>query len=1105
MTNSNNSIRSGIHDNYLREKMGIFLKNKITKDSELSIVSAFFTIYAYDALKENLDQISKLRFLFGEPRFIRTIDPDRTEAKTFSITDEDISLSNCLQQKRVALDCANWIKDKKIEIHSINKANFLHGKMYHITKGPLQDVILGSSNFTVRGLGLSTSINNIELNMEINDQRDREDLKDWFDSLWNNEELTKDVKDEVLKYLEKLYRNISPEFIYYKTLFHIFEDYLSKREKEDIAEKEKLIIDSQIWNYLFDFQKDGVKGAINKIMNYGGCILADSVGLGKTYEALAIIKYFELQNYRVLVLCPKKLKDNWTVFQASVNSELNPFPEDRFGYTVLSHTDLSREKGFSGNIDLENFNWGNYDLVVIDESHNFRNNTKGRKDEENNLVRKSRYERLMEDIIKGNVKTRVLMLSATPVNTSLKDLRNQIFFITEGRDETFQSTLGIPSLNNLIISSQKSFTEWAKNDNHHETDDLLNKLSPAFFRLLDGLTIARARKHVQKYYLDTVLNLGGFPERKKPIPIYTEIDLQKEFPSYDELNNLISEYQLSLFKPSSYLKVDRKSKYEMDGMPNFNQEQREKFLIGMMKVGFLKRLESSIHSFTISMLNTLNKIDNLLARIAYFETNQSKLDAIDFDDLEIESDEDDELQDALDNMTVGKKLKIQLVDLDVNRWKHDLQDDRKRIQAIYDRAICINSQRDAKLAQLKDIISDKVQNPTYNKLGKECKKVLLFTAFANTAVYLYDNLKDWARIDLGIHIALVTGDGQHDRTTFGRADFNHILINFSPTSKSREKIYSMQQNEEIDLLIATDCISEGQNLQDCDLVVNYDIHWNPVRIIQRFGRIDRIGSLHEKVGLVNFWPTKDLDRYISLKNRVEARMALVDVSAAADDNPLDVDQIKELIKDDLTYRDKQLLRLRDEVMDLEDFNETVDLTDFSFEDFRNELNRYIESNRKQLEDAPLGLNCIVPVDENLKNARPGVLFCLKQKNSLPEQREFNPIQPFFLVYILDDGSIRYSFTQAKASLDLMRGLCAGKNEAFERLCELFDQQTENGRNMENYSDLLQKSVKSIIQTLNRRIPESLTINKNATIPPIDTQARDEEDFELITWVVIKDE
>ena len=1098
MTDSNNSIRSGIHDNYLRETIGDFLKDKIAKDSELSIVSAFFTISAYDALKENLDQIEKLRFLFGEPRFIQTVDPDKTDAKIYSITDEDITLTNRLHQKRIAFDCSEWIRDK-VEIRSINKINFMHGKMYHITRGPIQDAILGSSNFTVRGLGLSNSINNIELNMEINDQRDRGDLKIWFDTLWANEELTKDVKDEVLKYLEKLYKNVSPEFIYYKTLFHIFEDYLSDRAKEDVLEKEKLIIDTQIWDFLFDFQKDGVKGAINKIVNYGGCILADSVGLGKTYEALAIIKYFELQNYRVLVLCPKKLKDNWTIFQAAVNSELNPFPEDRFGYTVLSHTDLSREKGFSGNTDLENFNWGNYDLVVIDESHNFRNNTKGRRDEENNVIRKSRYERLMEDIIKGNVKTRVLMLSATPVNTSLKDLRNQISFITEGKDGTFQSTLSIPSLNNLIASSQKSFTEWAKNNTHHETDDLLNKLSPAFFRLLDGLTLARARKHVQKYYLDTVQNLGGFPKREKPIPIYAEIDLRKGFPSYDELNDLISGYQLSLFKPSSYLKENTKINYELDGMSNFNQEQRENFLIGMMKIGFLKRLESSINSFTISMLNTLNKIDGLLQRIEDFKKTQTKLNEIDFDDLEIESDEDEEMQDVLNNMTVGKKLKIQMVDLDLERWEHDLQDDRKCIQAIYDRAVCVNSQRDAKLAQLKEIIAEKVQNPTYNRLGKECKKVLLFTAFADTAVYLYDNLESWARNELGIHIALVTGSGQHDRTTFGRADFNHILTNFSPISKSREKIHSMRQDEEIDLLIATDCISEGQNLQDCDLVVNYDIHWNPVRIIQRFGRIDRIGSLHEQVGLVNFWPTKDLDRYISLKNRVEARMALVDVSAAADDNLLDADQIEELIKDDLTYRDKQLLRLRDEVMDLEDFNESVDLTDFSLEDFRNELNHYIESNRKQLEDAPLGLNCIVPAE----TARPGVLFCLKQRKSSPEQREFNPIQPFFLVYILDDGNVRYNFTQAKANLDLMRGLCAGKKEAFETLCELFDQQTENGRNMENYTDLLQKSVKSIIQILKRKIPESLTIDKNTIIPPIDSQAKNEDDFELITWVVIK--
>jgi len=1096
------SIKSGIYDNYSRGNIGDFLKEKITPDSKLSVVSAYFTIYAYEALKDKLDDIDSLRFLFGEPRFIETIDPNKNKAKAYSLVDSSITLTNQLQQKRIARECANWLKTKS-EIRSISKANFLHGKMYHINNGDRHDAILGSSNFTVRGLGLGENQNNLELNIEVNDQRDRRDLKNWFDNLWDDQKLTKNVKSDVLKYLEKLYKDNSPEFVYFKTLFHIFDDYLKEQEALDFKEKEELIVDTQIWDFLFDFQKDGVKGAINKVLNYGGCIIADSVGLGKTFEALAIIKYFELQNYRVLVLCPKKLKENWTVFQSFIGSELNPFPEDRFNFTVLSHTDLSRERGMAGDINLENFTWGNYDLVVIDESHHFRNNTKGRRDEEGNRIRKSRYERLMEDIVGGKVKTRVLMLSATPVNTSLKDLRNQINFIMNSNDSALIRTLGIPSLNKLINSSQRSFTKWAENNARHETDDLLEKLDPAFFRLLDGLTIARARKHVQKYYPETVNRLGGFPEREKPPkPIYSDIDLKKEFPTYDELNDLISEYQLSLFKPSTYLKTEFKDEYELDKMPNFNQEQRENFLIGMMKIGFLKRLESSIHSFTISMSRTLEKMDNLIAMIDDFEKKRSEKEQLGFDDLGIDLYEDDELQAALDKMTVGKKLTIQMAHLNLERWKKDLNDDRVRIKEIYDRAVCIDSPRDAKLATLKIIIAEKIQNPTKNKKGKECKKVLLFTAFADTAKYLHDNLKEWARNELGIHIAIVTGGGQNDKTTLGKADFNHILTNFSPISKMRNKIKTMPQDEEIDMLIATDCISEGQNLQDCDMVINYDIHWNPVRIIQRFGRIDRIGSLHKKVKLVNFWPTKDLEKYILLKNRVEARMALVDVSAAAGDNPLD---IKKLIKDELSYRDKQLLRLREEVMDLEDFNETVDLTDFSLEDFRAELNHYIESNRKILEEAPLGLNCIVSPDEENAAIRPGVVFCLRQTNSQPEQKEFNPIQPYFLVYAFDDGSIRFNFPQAKQILDILRALCAGKKEAVELMCEIFDRETDQGRDMDKHNNLLNESTKSIIQQVKRQITKRLQSDKNTLIPKQEEQAQDKDNFELITWVVIKNE
>jgi hypothetical protein len=411
---------SGIRDNHRRGAVADFLKAKIHSGSRLSVVSAYFTIYAYDSLRANLDQIEHLDFLFGEPRFIAALDPDKTEKKAFILDGNGLHLANRLQQKRVARDCAEWIR-QKVDIRSVRHAQFLHGKMYHIANGSVEEAILGSSNFTVRGLGLGAGSNNIELNLEVDSNRDRRDLKVWFDELWNDPALVEDVKAEVLQYLGQLYQNHAPEFIYFKTLFHIFENFLADQEKGGLLDRDIKIVDTGIWQALFEFQRDGVKGAINKILKHNGCVLADSVGLGKTFEALAVIKYFELKNERVLVLCPKKLGQNWLIYRN--NDALNPFIKDRFRFDVLSHTDLSREGGTANGINLDTFNWGNFDLVVIDESHNFRNNTPGKRDDEGNIIRKSRYQRLMDDIIKTGVQTKVLLLSATPVNNDLRDLR----------------------------------------------------------------------------------------------------------------------------------------------------------------------------------------------------------------------------------------------------------------------------------------------------------------------------------------------------------------------------------------------------------------------------------------------------------------------------------------------------------------------------------------------------------------------------------------------------------------------------------------------------------------------------------------------------------
>ncbi|WP_340111974.1 helicase-related protein [Maribellus mangrovi] len=1110
---------SSILDNFHKGKVGDFLKENITEESDLAIVSAYFTIYAYQKLKEQLDGINSLRFLFGEPTFINSIDPGKANSKEFKIEDNNlvIPLEKRFNQKAIAKECSTWLNEKA-EIKSMVKPNFLHGKLYHITqKTGIEKAVVGSSNFTVNGLGLGGNPN-IELNLLVDSDRDRAELKDWFDQLWNNDSgLVEDVKEQVLKYLEQLYQENEPEFIYFKTLFHVFENYLDEQKQGGFLNEKTGFYESEIWNMLYEFQKDGVKGAINKILKHNGCIIADSVGLGKTFEALAVMRYFELLNYRVLVLCPKKLSGNWTVYQASQGNTLNPFHKDRFGYTVLYHTDLGRITGRSdaNGIDLEHFNWSAYDLIVIDESHNFRGNPMD-KTQDDGTLKMNRAKWLMEKIIKSGVKTKVLMLSATPVNNNLRDLRNQIHVITEGSDSALFESTQIKDIGQTLKNAQTQFTLWSDQQRNpkRQVNQLIEKLDSSFFKLLDELTIARSRKHIKSFY--DVTSIGKFPVREKPVSIYSNIDLKDRFFTYDALNRKILQYKLAVFNPSAYVLEEKKGKYEeiakSSGVLAFKQADRESFLIGMMKVNFLKRLESSIESFEISMDRTIQKIEKLEKKIIDFQTSKVKSQEESIESLEPDEDEMEENSDEQDQWLVGKKLKFNLADLNLDDWLADLKTDKEALIDLYNNAVAVTPDRDAKLKDIKELIRSKITKP----LNPRNKKVIVFTAFADTADYLYENLKNWALNELKVNIAIV--GGSNTKTTFGKNEYNHILTNLSPVSKNRNKISSMPQDGEIDLLIATDCISEGQNLQDCDYLINYDIHWNPVRIIQRFGRIDRLGSKNEKIQLVNFWPTKDLDNYINLKERVEARMALVDVTATADDNVLATDQISELIEEDLKYRNKQLKKLKEEVLDLEEMDENISLTDFTLDDFRIELLNFLEKNRAKLENAPLGLYAVVPSpsEQNVQHLdiskfsesekeiiKPGVVYCLRQTGDTEGNEEVNPLQPYFLVYIREDGTVRYNYTNAKHILEIYRLMCQGRTEPFEELCDLFNEETQNGGKMDKYSDLLKRAVTEIVKVFKKRTTQKLFSDRGALLIPKSKQVNDLENFELITWLVIK--
>lgn len=1066
-------------NNQLGETVYKELKKHIKKDSKISTISAYFTMYAYRALKKELDNIDKMRFIFTAPSFSKNNDMEVREyeiANNIFGNEFELKLRNEMTQSAIAKDCAEWLKNK-VEIKSFRQSNVAQPRMIHVTNKSDDDIVInGSVDFTTDGLGITgsnrTDFNNFMAGEEFTDSQLLS-----FDNLWNNDLLLKDVKNKVLKQMEVMYEENSGEFIYFKSLYHIFHDYLDELNEDNIVKKGNKLKETKIWNTLYQFQQDAVIGAIDKIEKYNGCILADSVGLGKTFTALAIIQYYELRNDRVLVLVPKKLRENWTIY--TLNDKRNMFAEDRFRYDVLNHTDLSREYGFSGDIDLKTINWENYDLVVIDESHNFRNNP-AVKD------RITRYQRLMNDVIKQGHKTKLLMLSATPVNNKMNDIKNQIAFITEDKDNALEE-IGISSINHTLRNAQTIFNQWAKlEDNMRTGEKFVDMMDLDYFKLLDTLTIARSRKHIEKYY--DLSEIGEFPNRLDPINKSSDIDIKKEFPNLNEINSEIERLNLSVFSPFLYIlpqkREDYAKKYDIEiggGKSVFKQTDREKSLIQLMRINLLKRMESSIHSFKLTIEKLLFKINKTL----------EKIDKIQEYDENIDINLIDPEEEEYDKFMFGKKTKVLLQDMDLIKWKQDLKLDKEKLEFLFKQAKEVNYLRDEKLEDLKKVISNKIENPINN----DNKKILIFTAFADTAKYLYEHISQWILDNYGLYTALVTGSGDNKTNLkeVKNTDIDEILTSFSPISKNR-KIINPKITKEIDILIGTDCISEGQNLQDCDYLVNYDIHWNPVRIIQRFGRVDRIGSKNKDIQLVNFWPNMELDEYINLKGRVESRMVMVDVSATGEENII---AKNDKSMNDLEYRKNQLEKLQNQIIDLEDISDAISITDLTFNDFKIELMEYMKEHRKELDNSPSGIYSIVPAEE----FDSGVIFLLKQITGTKESKDKNVLTPYYLVYITENNEVKLDYIQSKKILDCYQKLCSGKNEVFRKFVESFDHETDNGKQMDKYSKLLKESIENIIGKKQETGVRSL-FTKGGT-SPVKNNIEGLEEFELITFLILK--
>ena len=1052
--------------------------------SRLSIAASCFSIYAFQELKEALKDIKELRFIFTSPTFTTEKTPKQQREfyiprldreRTLYGSEFEVKLRNELTQKAIARECADWIREKAcFKSNKTNEQMMGFINLDAISYSPI-------NGFTTVDLGCEKG-NNAYTMIQKAEAPFSNAYIDLFNQIWNDSGRLQVVTEEVIDSISNAYKENAPEFLYFVALYNIFNEFLEDISEDELPKEATGFKNSAIWNKLYNFQRDAALAVINKLEKYNGCILADSVGLGKTFTALSVIKYFESRNRTVLVLCPKKLFENWNTYRQ--NYVNNPLAKDRLNYDILYHTDLSREHGRSNDLDLERVNWGNYDLVVIDESHNFRNGGKVSTDENGENPKENRYLRLMNKVIRSGVKTKVLMLSATPVNNRFNDLKNQLQLAYEGESAAFDKLLPTNrGIDDIFRQAQGSYNIWADlPPEERTTERLLRMLDFDFFRLLDAVTIARSRKHIQQYY-DTA-DIGTFPERLKPIsrnPHLTDLDTAI---NYNEIFEQLQMLHLAIYAPSAFILPSQLWKYKEEESTTGHRlsiEEREQGIQRLMNMQLLKRLESSVNSFRLTLTRIRDYMQETLDAIARFQNGERRVSVDDYESVDGDEDEQD--------FTIGKKKnRILLEDMDYISWQKEIKDDLEIIRLLLLMLQSITPEHDSKLQQLISDLKDKFAHP----INGNNKKVLVFTAFSDTAEYLYNCLANPIKKEYGLNVALVTGDVEA-RSTLKlkeKLDFNKVLTLFSPISKEREAVYP-HLKDEIDVLIATDCISEGQNLQDCDYLLNYDIHWNPVRIIQRFGRIDRIGSKNAQIQLVNYWPDMTLDEYINLKERVESRMKVTVMTATGDDNLLSPEE-----KDDLEYRKQQLERLKEDVVDLEEMNTGVSIMDLGLNEFRLDLLVYINSNH-DVEHTPFGLHAVVHATDQ---APAGTVFVLKNRTAGVNIDHKNQLHPFYMVYIKDDGEVLVDHLHPKDLLDKMRLLCKPMTKPDVKLCSAFNKETRDGLRMGKYSELLGKAIESIVTKKEESDIDSFLDGYVGEL--FEERITGLDDFELICFLVV---
>lgn len=1087
-------------------RLGDDIAGFLGPDSVVYVASSGFSLSAFEHLADELEKVKAVRFIFTAPAFVPQTavkEKIKKERREFFIpgvgeasllgTEYEIRLRNRLMQKAVAKRCGEWIRKGNVKFASVAEFGQIQD-MFIVETEAGSVVYLPFSGFTADTLGYERGQFSSAISTRMGGAF-AVPFRTRFGEVWAGGNL-RDVTEQLTEHISNVYRDNEPELVYFLVLKHLFEEAVRDFDADSMPNAAVGYEDTLVWKKLFDFQHDAAIAIINKLEKYSGCILADSVGLGKTFTALAVIRYYELRNKNILVLCPKKLEANWNVYNKPMYRN-NPFASEKLRYDVLCHTDIQRERGQSNGLDLARVNWGGYDLVVIDESHNFRN------DKSDYLDRETRYQALMRKVMREGVKTKVLMLSATPVNNRFNDLRNQLRLAYGGGSDEMNRVLGSGkrTVEAIFRDAERAFEEWSNSSAGPRTAEALFKVLPSdFLELLDAVTIARSRKHIERFY-DTSA-VGKFPAhlpaQSEQCPISTDPNAVK----IKELNDALIARSFCVYTPTMYILPSRKKHYDDITATHtrrggtIHQEGREYTLKNLMVINVLKRLESSVFSFRKTLSGILAKNEKLLQLLE----KGGRIDIGAGADME-GFDDDDEIS----SLSVGAHS-IDVNDLDVESYKRDLNADIAAFKDILAKIAPIDAEHDAKLKRLKEIIVDKSVAP----FNDGNRKLLVFSAFADTAGYLYNELAPVLKAELGLECGIVTGkDAPKATVKLEASDFQEVLSRFSPISKERPDFADgnsgdMRTPHEIDILFGTDCISEGQNLQDCDCVVNYDIHWNPVRIIQRFGRVDRIGSRNESVKLINFWPDIDLNEYIDLTDRVKNRMQAVNIAATGNDNPL-------AEGDDVGFRDEPLGRMKNgEIVDMESLKTGVSITDLGLNEYALALKKYMEDH-PGLSNVPPGINAVIEAkpDEGLV---PGVVFFLRNRDE-KLRNEANYFHPFYAVYLAKDGrarspsapqdwSVYKDSTQGKQVIELLRKGCEGRSEPIASLCRAFNRETRDGFKMDAYSALLSKAIDAISEQKTESDVESLF--KSTETSALQGDCSHIDAFELLAFFVVKE-